>query len=505
MKALPPAYFIGKVRLPETSIFESEIAQLADAARPRTQIRPRLESERQRILHCRYLVEGLYHTFASLNPDLRLSVPGSQKAYSGDPRLSPFSYQFMDEVVKALEKLGWAKRYTGFITNKGVHVLSTLVPTGYLLDVFESHGILWQRLTHRQNEKTVFVRLKQKIKSTEKGKSKTLTQPITLPTPNTPAVRSMRANLKLINEQISSQAICLHLQNDSLKALSKDIAKKNNPTFSFYGEPKKKGRHINFYDVFLYRVFSNGSIELGGRFYGGWWQIIPSHYRPYITINGLATYEVDYSAFHPTMLYALNDIAVPEGDLYDFNYSLPGHPHWDPTTEPYKTVRGIHKKLFNAYLNDPKGRYRLPYKDTEMIGMSTQQLREQMLFKHPLLTGSQGIGLELQYLDSQIAEYVMLDLLKDGITCLPVHDSFIVDRRFVDKLEDAMNRAYAKFVPGHPELKLEQPPAFSEFQAPFTPDGELDRSAMFAMHESAIHNQYLQSWLSRTRARPSPI
>lgn len=258
------------------------------------------------------------------------------------------------------------------------------------------------------------------------------------------------------------------------------------------------GRHINFYDVFLYRVFSNGSIELGGRFYGGWWQIIPSRYRPYITINSLATYEIDYSAFHPTMLYALNDLPVPEGDLYDFNYRFPGYPNWDPTTEPYKTLRDIHKKLFNAYLNDPKGRYRLPIKDIEVIGMSTQRLREQMLLKHPILIVSQGIGLELQYLDSQIAEYVILDLLKDDITCLPVHDSFIVDRRFVSRLEDAMNRGYRKFVPGHPKLKLEKPQQFSEFQMPFTPDGELNRPAMYAMHESAIHNLYVQSLRRRT-------
>jgi hypothetical protein len=37
----------------------------------------------------------------------------------------------------------------------------------------------------------------------------------------------------------------------------------------------------------------------GGRFYGGWWQSLKNSdndiYRPYLTINGLTTGEIDYS------------------------------------------------------------------------------------------------------------------------------------------------------------------------------------------------------------------
>ena len=37
------------------------------------------------------------------------------------------------------------------------------------------------------------------------------------------------------------------------------------------------------------RIFNNGSFEEGGRFYGGWWERVPSRYRPQITIDGMPT------------------------------------------------------------------------------------------------------------------------------------------------------------------------------------------------------------------------
>ena len=46
--------------------------------------------------------------------------------------------------------------------------------------------------------------------------------------------------------------------------------------------------------------------------------------------------------------------------------------------------------------------------------------------KHPLIERelSSGIGLKTQYIDSQIAEAVMLELLEQDVVVLPVHDLF---------------------------------------------------------------------------------
>lgn len=66
----------------------------------------------------------------------------------------------------------------------------------------------------------------------------------------------------------------------------------------------------------LHRVFNRGSFEFGGRFYGPWWQNIPSARRSLITINGFATVEMDYPRLHPTLLYAEVD-QLMRGDPYD--------------------------------------------------------------------------------------------------------------------------------------------------------------------------------------------
>lgn len=62
----------------------------------------------------------------------------------------------------------------------------------------------------------------------------------------------------------------------------------------------------------LYRVFNDEGLTSGGRFYGAWWQNIPSEYRPHITINGKPMVEYDYSGLHPAILYAERGLAVPE-------------------------------------------------------------------------------------------------------------------------------------------------------------------------------------------------
>lgn len=49
------------------------------------------------------------------------------------------------------------------------------------------------------------------------------------------------------------------------------------------------------------------------------------------------------------------------------------------------------------------------------------------------------MGLKAQYIDSQIAEAVVLELLKEDIVVLPVHDSFIVPAGYQSALEASIN------------------------------------------------------------------
>jgi len=142
----------------------------------------------------------------------------------------------------------------------------------------------------------------------------------------------------------------------------------------------------------LHRVFNNSTFDNGGRFYGGWWQSIPSGLRPFIRINGDETVELDYSTMHPRMLYAHIGIECPDEP---YNVDL------DPKH------RDLVKKAFNALINangriqqfnDPENG---PVFDEEEVGMSWAKFLSHIKSYHPNLKElfGTGIGLEFQRFD----------------------------------------------------------------------------------------------------------
>ena len=108
--------------------------------------------------------------------------------------------------------------------------------------------------------------------------------------------------------------------------------------------------------------------------------------------------------------------------------------------------RPMIKKAFNAFINDEKGNYHLSGAAIKALGCNTQALKEKIIQTHSVMSDVFGtdIGLKAQYLDSCVAEDVMLSLLKLGITCLPIHDSFIVTVSHYSILEKQMYESYQK-------------------------------------------------------------
>jgi len=178
----------------------------------------------------------------------------------------------------------------------------------------------------------------------------------------------------------------------------------------------------------LYRVF-NDEWNRGGRFYGSWWQNVKHNDRPFITINGEDTVELDYEELHPRLLYRLASKRLEGGA-----YTLDGWP------------RKVCKAAFNILLNADtwhaaRGAI---VKETGLSPERAAQLIEDTKTRHPAVARyfHSGDGLELQYVDAGIAKRVMSNLLKQGIVSLPIHDSFIVQERHQGQLEDAMDTAF---------------------------------------------------------------
>lgn len=186
----------------------------------------------------------------------------------------------------------------------------------------------------------------------------------------------------------------------------------------------------------LYRIFSNGAFDQGGRLYGGWWQQCEKEVRRRIRIDGEPCVEHDYKCLHGALLYSMEGSEVPE-DIYQIDGFDRKHV----------------KLAFNVLLNTRRKQDaikvigdKLKSKGTTGVDVpklvkgfiaANAPIKEQM---HTLA------GLRLQRIDSDICAGVLLEMVKEGICCLPVHDSFVVQEKHQDKLHDAMVRAFQSFV-----------------------------------------------------------
>ena len=232
-------------------------------------------------------------------------------------------------------------------------------------------------------------------------------------------------------------------------------------------------------------------MDRGGRLYGGWWQTIPKDDRRFITINGRPTVEVDFSEIHPTMLYLLDGQSAPER-IYDLGLTREGDPPYNPQVEPHKSRRKIIKTFVNALINDERHQtHKLSKSRAKKLGLSHEELKELVLQKHPVIAKALGsdIGVYLQYLDSEIAVRVLVQLMEQGITALPIHDSFCVQEEFVPELEAAMQHAYTAVMNAQTRLKDPELPqdGFDSYLAK-------NQSRYFLEHSQSVHHQFVNSW-----------
>lgn len=242
----------------------------------------------------------------------------------------------------------------------------------------------------------------------------------------------MRQRLERWNDFISSFHIDILVPDEELlQVMNRRSADDEFEDEVFFGDRQNDARFVDFRRTRLHRVFNNGSFDQGGRFYGGWWQGVPSRYRRYITINNRPIVEIDYSALHPMMLYARAGLSFPEEP-----YEIEGiGPDYRPL------IKTTFLKLVNAL---PGQRIRPPYKDQLPEGWTWQQLQDVIREKHVPIKDylGSGVGMELQCIDSEIAERVMMQTQTLGLPVLPVHDSFLTYAGLMPKLRGIMHDAY---------------------------------------------------------------
>jgi hypothetical protein len=262
-------------------------------------------------------------------------------------------------------------------------------------------------------------------------------------TPNNPIVREMRKNLEIINEVMEKADITLDISEEGLKRLNARML--NDP------DPYKQV--VDFSRKRLHRVFLDRRFDRGGRFFGPWYQNIPKEYRQHIMIDGAPTMELDYSALHPNLLYYYAGVDPPKGDLYELkdysedtrNFMKAMFLRMINSPSPYEAKGSIRKAAFyvSKKTKKRKRRIKIPTELGNLDDIYLDPLIDKFLEKHKPLADRyifkvKDLGNILQNVDSRIAEKVLLYFAYENISVLPLHDSFRIDARLYEKLQEIM-------------------------------------------------------------------
>lgn len=199
-------------------------------------------------------------------------------------------------------------------------------------------------------------------------------------------------------------------------------------------------------DTLLYRVFSRSSFKFGGRYYGAEYQQLSKKARSLIHIDGKPTVEIDIDHIHPTILWAENGLELKE-DIYALE-------------RDNKLIRKAVKLLFNIGLNAKNrasaiGAFTQHLKNKPMMREEISRLYgcvrnlwDTFLKKYPLVKNFLGkdYGIKAQFVDSQVAEKVLLTFTNLRIPVLCIHDSFIVQEEHAELLDRTIKTSFLEIV-----------------------------------------------------------
>ena len=255
---------------------------------------------------------------------------------------------------------------------------------------------------------------------------------------DTPLTVSMRERLKAYNKLLMQSHIDIHCL--AVPVIKTEI--KKGPL-----KGRTKSVTVGQHNKHVRRIFSRGSWEMHGRFYGGWWQQINSEHRGHIFINGNPTVEVDFKAMHVALLNAQLNAKVVF-DPYTVNDDL--FPELDR-----KVVRGWCKSLVLTAINakDRSSAYAAFRGDAKkgsiekrLKNPQLEKLLEAFIQRNPHLQNylCSDQGILLMNKDSMIAAEIIDTLTAKNIPVLTVHDSFIVQRHHLAQLRMAMVMASLK-------------------------------------------------------------
>lgn len=388
--------------------------------------------------HLTHFALEAYRTHRAL-PDLCMGVHLGNAYYNKDEgRYHPnhLSYRIVKNVTDFLVAADYLEMPSGLGTwhpDRKQRRTTRFRATQWLMDLCDEHRINPYMIVPYENPECIILRAKKK-----RGQS----SGDQIAYPDTSFTVSARKNLQKINKYIAGHHINLDITDDREETLLHLLGQRNDPA---------RDGFLDFTKTRLKRIFNNGSFEQGGRFYGGWWQQIPGDYRVLITINGKRTVQLDYSGMHFAVMYAEMGLDTPVEDPY----ALDGYD---------VSLRGNIKTAFNIIINCASRKQAIGtidgrIKDGKLLAelVSGEKLLRAFSDTHPLIKDkiASGEGVRGQFVDSQVAESILLKGIGIGLCILPIHDGFIAMKGDEIVLDTLMNEAFYEVTGHKPKIKPE--------------------------------------------------
>jgi hypothetical protein len=447
----------------DAKLFEvTKLVQLKAEANKKPAATRRIGEKREAQLHqcVKCLVLNLYCAWKA-DPLSTVGISLRNNSYSARADLPPhISYRYL--VKKAFgglieEELVQVVKEGFFDKSKGEGETTRIRATERLIRLIESEGEVWPWEIGRPTAPLLVLRDAAK-------------KP--LPIADSDDVQNMRLRLQRINAMLNHHWADLDISDGDFERLATRLAADDNKTI------------LDLSRRTVTRIFNNGSLDQGGRFYGAWWMNVPSEYRSKITLDGKPAVEVDFSGMHGRMIYHLEGLEPPD-DPYDLGKG--------------EYARGQAKKAFNALLNSgPRQIRQFDDYDATLTGYSWKQFLKALEQKNAPVTRyfRTGIGLQLQRRDSDIAERVLLHFAEIGAACLPVHDSFLVHHGYLDDLKREMASAYAFVVGKEAKFKDNWTEVFPPNGSVVPVSNDLDDN-LSCLDKSSIFERRREAWFAR--------
>ena len=409
---------------PEVQRVISKIYELLSEA----DLLKRVSKESKIKKHLKVVVLDLFVGYMG-DPLVFIGYSRNKNSYSKDSRLAKLflNYRPMMQVIDGLEFLGFIENHKGFYDQSRQSGLqSRMRATPALINLIETCGVTPFMVSYDIGE-VVLLR-------DADGKD--------LSFPETEETRAISDQVRSYNQFLSEHRISLALDADEIR---QGLIKTGKPA-------------VDYTRTQLYRAFKV-DLSSGGRYYRGWWQEVPSGLRKYITIDGEACSELDYSGQSLGLLYAFKDHERAwlkgDGDPYASN-SEPG------------IDRDLMKKVFIVCVNAASRREAFgairKHIDKKVENLQSKpelinSLINQTVRNHANIAeyffSSAWAG--LQYQDSEIAKYVLEHMQAHGYPALPIHDSFVVQDQHLPQLFSLMKEAYRMLgVTSVPDITLDR-------------------------------------------------